>query len=65
VLKRGEIVADIRGPRRHRKLPVVLSLEEVRRFFAAVTSYKFRMILMTAYSAGEALRRGMSCIEHA
>jgi site-specific recombinase XerD len=52
VLKRGDVVRDIRGPRRVRYLPVVLSLEEVRRFFAEVVSYKHRMILMTAYSAG-------------
>jgi integrase/recombinase XerD len=52
VLKRGDVVRDIRGPRRVRHLPVVLSLDEVRRFFAEVVSYKHRMILMTAYSAG-------------
>jgi len=52
VLKRGEVVGDIRGPRRVRHLPVVLSQDEVRRFFAHVVSYKHRMILMTAYSAG-------------
>lgn len=52
VLKRGDVVRDIRGPRRERHLPVVLSIDEVRRFFAAVVAYKHRMILMTAYSAG-------------
>lgn len=52
VLKRGEVVRDIRSPRRVRHLPVVLSRDEVQRFFAAVASYKYRMILMTAYSAG-------------
>ncbi|MCE9591259.1 MAG: site-specific integrase [Planctomycetes bacterium] len=52
VLKRGDVVRDIRGPRRVRRLPVVLSPDEVRRFFAGVGSYKHRMILMTAYSAG-------------
>jgi site-specific recombinase XerD len=52
VLKRGDVVRDIRGPRRERHLPEVLSFDEVRRFFAAVDSYKYRMILMTAYSAG-------------
>jgi site-specific recombinase XerD len=52
VLKRGDVVRDIRGPRRERHLPVVLSPDEVRRFLAAITSYKHRMILMTAYSAG-------------
>ncbi len=52
VLKRGDVVRDIRGPQRVRRLPVVLSLDEVCRFFAEVVSYKHRMILMTAYSAG-------------
>jgi site-specific recombinase XerD len=52
VLKRGDVVRDIRGPRRERHLPVVLSIDEVRRFFAAVVAYKHRIILMTAYSAG-------------
>jgi len=52
VLKRGEVVADIRGPKRERHLPIVLSAEEVSRFFSAVVSYKHRMALMTAYSAG-------------
>lgn len=52
VLKRGDIVCDIRCPRPERPLPVVLSQDEVRRFFAAIHSFKHRMILMTAYSAG-------------
>lgn len=52
VVKGPEIVEDIRGPRPERRLPVVLSFEEVRRFFAAIPSFKQRMILMTAYSAG-------------
>jgi site-specific recombinase XerD len=52
VLKRGEIVRDIRCARPERRLPVVLSVGEVRRFFAAIPSFKHRMILMTAYSAG-------------
>jgi site-specific recombinase XerD len=52
VLKRGDVVRDIRGPRRVRHLPVVLSLNEVQRFLAAIVSYKHRMILTTAYSAG-------------
>jgi integrase/recombinase XerD len=52
VLKQGDVVRDIRGPRRERHLPIVLSFDEVRRFFAAVVSYKYRMVLMTSYSAG-------------
>jgi integrase/recombinase XerD len=38
--------------RRQTKLPVVLSLDEVSRFFQAVTSLRHRAILMTAYAAG-------------
>jgi site-specific recombinase XerD len=52
VVKGPEIVSDIRYPRPERRLPVVLSFDEVRRFFAAIPSFKQRMILMTAYSAG-------------
>jgi site-specific recombinase XerD len=52
VLKRGDVVRDIRGPRRVRHLPVVLSPDEVRRFLAAIASYKHRMVLTTAYAAG-------------
>jgi integrase/recombinase XerD len=52
VIKGPEIVEDIRCPRPERRLPVVLSFEEVRRFFAAIPSFRYRMILMTAYSAG-------------
>ena len=52
VLKRGDLVEDILSPRPERRLPVVLSLGEVQRLFAAIVSFKHRMILMTAYSAG-------------
>lgn len=52
VLKRGDVVQDILCPRPERRLPVVLSVDEVQRLFAAITSFKHRMILMTAYSAG-------------
>lgn len=52
VLKRGDLVEDIFCPRPERRLPVVLSLNEVQRLFAAITSFKHRMILMTTYSAG-------------
>jgi integrase/recombinase XerD len=38
--------------RRQTKLPVVLSIDEVTRFFRAITSLRHRAILMTAYAAG-------------
>src|SRR3954447_3994430 len=38
--------------RRQTKLPVVLSIDEVTRFFQAITSLRHRAILMTAYAAG-------------
>ncbi|HTG60191.1 MAG TPA: site-specific integrase [Terriglobia bacterium] len=52
VLKAGEVVQEIRCPRPERRLPIVLSFDEVQRFFAAIASFKHRMILMTAYAAG-------------
>jgi site-specific recombinase XerD len=52
VLRRGEVVDDIRGPRSEKRLPVVLSAEEVARFFKAIPSLKHRTILMLAYGAG-------------
>jgi integrase/recombinase XerD len=52
VLRRGEVVEDIRGPRPEKRLPVVLSVPEVARFFKAIASLKHRTILMLAYGAG-------------
>ena len=66
VLRRGEVVEDIRGPRSQKRLPVVLSVEEVARFFKAIPSLKHRTILMLAYGAGlrigEAVRVRLSDI---
>ena len=52
VVRRGEIVDDVRGPRTKTQLPIVLSVEEVARFFKAIPSLKHRTILMLAYGAG-------------
>jgi integrase/recombinase XerD len=52
VLQRGEVVQDIHTPRPERRLPVVLSFDEVHRFFAAIPSFKHRTLLMFAYAAG-------------
>lgn len=67
VLRRGEVVEDIRGPRSAKTLPVVLSAQEVARFFKAISSLKHRTILMLAYGAGlrigEAVRVRVSDID--
>jgi integrase/recombinase XerD len=52
VLHRGEVVEDVRCPRPEKRLPVVLSVDEVARFFQVITSLKHRTILMLAYGAG-------------
>ena len=52
VLQRGEVVEDISGPRPEKRLPVVLSVSEVARFFKAIPSLRYRTILMLAYGAG-------------
>jgi site-specific recombinase XerD len=51
-LGRDWIVEHIPFPRREKKLPVVLSQEEVSRFLDAIRSLKYRAILMTTYAAG-------------
>lgn len=67
VLRRGEVVEDVRGPRPEKRLPVVLSVHEVARFFKAIPSLKHRTILMLAYGAGlrigEAVRVRLSDID--
>jgi integrase/recombinase XerD len=45
-------VNRIRLARREKKLPVVLSPDEITQFLQAVRSPKYRAILMTAYAAG-------------
>jgi integrase/recombinase XerD len=51
-LERPAAMPRIHCPKLPRKLPVVLSPDEVTRLFAAVASLKHRAILMAAYSAG-------------
>jgi integrase/recombinase XerD len=46
------VVKRLVSPKLPRQLPVVLSLDEVTRFFAAIRNLKHRAILMTAYAAG-------------
>jgi integrase len=49
---RTAMVERIPYARKRRQLPVILSADEVTRFFAAVPSLKHRTALMTAYAAG-------------
>ena len=51
-LGRAAIVERIPYARKRRQLPVILSADEVVRFFAAVPNLKHRTALMTAYAAG-------------
>jgi site-specific recombinase XerD len=51
-LSRDWHVEFIPFPHREKKLPVVLSLDEVQRFFAAIPSLRHRAMLVTAYAAG-------------
>ncbi len=51
-LGRKDVLERIPFPKQPKRLPVVLSLEEVTRFLAAVVGIKYRAILMTAYAAG-------------
>jgi site-specific recombinase XerD len=58
-LKRPEVVATVPWPKVPRKLPDILSGEEVERLLSAVRSLKHRALLMTAYGAG--LRISEAC----
>ena len=51
-LERQGVLQRIRCPKQPKKLPTVLSTDEVARFFAAILGVKHRAILMTAYAAG-------------
>ena len=51
-LGRPDCLARVPRPKRERRLPVVLSREEVQRLFAAVTNLKQKALFMVAYDAG-------------
>ena len=56
-LDRAGVMVRIRCPKQPKRLPIVLSLDEMARFFAAVIGIKHRAILMTAYGAACGIRR--------
>jgi site-specific recombinase XerD len=66
-LGRGDLVPDIPFPRTSKKLPVVLSADEVARLLRAVRHSKHRAVLVTIYAAGlrisEALALKLSDID--
>jgi integrase len=51
-LDRPEIIAELPRPRRERRLPTVLSAEEIVRLLDAVENPKHRLLLLLAYGAG-------------
>ena len=55
VLKRRELKEELPTPKRHRRLPTVLSPDEVRQLIAGAKNLYHRTMLMTLYGAG--LRR--------
>jgi len=51
-LDRPWMIEHLPVPRQERRLPTILSQDEVARFFKAVTSPKHRVLLLIAYAAG-------------
>ena len=51
-LDRAELIEHIPFPKQEKKLPVVLSRDELARFIDAIANLKHRTILMTMYAAG-------------
>ena len=52
VLRMPKVVGSLPRPKKEKKLPVVLSREDVIKLLRAVTNLKHKAILMLAYSAG-------------
>ncbi|HZG67903.1 MAG TPA: tyrosine-type recombinase/integrase, partial [Herpetosiphonaceae bacterium] len=55
LLKRRELKEELPTPKRHRRLPTILSPDEVRRLIAGAKNLYHRTMLMTLYGTG--LRR--------
>jgi site-specific recombinase XerD len=51
-LERPEMIPHLPFPRQEKRLPTVLSEEEVTRFFRAVTHRRDRVVLLTLYACG-------------
>jgi integrase/recombinase XerD len=53
VLKRRELKEELPTPKRHRRLPTVLSPDEVRQLIAGAKNLYHRTMLMTLYGAAD------------
>jgi integrase/recombinase XerD len=66
-LHKDWIIQHIPFPRKERRLPEVLSMEEVSRLLAAIPELKYRVVLTTIYATGlrasEALHLQISDID--
>lgn len=47
-----KFIYEVKRPRKDKKLPVVLSLEEISRLFSYVSNIKHKVLLMVVYFAG-------------
>jgi len=61
-LGRPQVIERIPYPKQATTLPVVLSVEEVRRLLAAVRNLKYRTVLMTLYGAGLRLGEALALL---
>ena len=52
IMKRPMVLGDIHRPQKGKRLPVVLSLDEVKNIFDSLGNIKHRVMLMLTYSAG-------------
>ncbi len=52
VLEKNYIVSVIKRPRKDKKLPVILSCEEVKKLLSAVQNFKHNLLLKIIYSSG-------------
>ncbi|MFQ5700120.1 MAG: tyrosine-type recombinase/integrase [Myxococcota bacterium] len=59
-LGRADVIQHIPFPKQPRKLPVVLSVDEVERFLQAVSNLKHRTVLETMYASGVRLSEALN-----
>lgn len=52
VLKKTDIVVEIKRPKKHKKLPEVLSEGDICRLFNSISNKKHRLILLLTYASG-------------